>query len=163
MAEFVGSDRGLRRLAVTPIEQGDLEQVPTVRTDAGVEESRAVVVGSPKPYAVVIDEVGGLRGWVGERELRDGGDGAAGVTAGDRARRFDATAEVGDSLRSALAEIVQYDAGWLPVVARGRFLGVLTPTSVYGALRRATPDGGIDGTGDPEDRREGAPPGPVDR
>jgi osmoprotectant transport system ATP-binding protein len=42
-------------------------------------------------------------------------------------------------LRRALAEIVQYDAGWLPVVDGDRYLGVLTPAAVHAALRRSTP------------------------
>src|SRR5207245_7863923 len=33
VADFVGSDRGLKRLSVTPIEPGDLEQPPVVRLD----------------------------------------------------------------------------------------------------------------------------------
>lgn len=138
VAQFVGSDRGLRRLAVTPIEEGDLEHPPTVTHTASLADARAVVARSPEPYAVVVDDRGDLRGWVGERELRDL-DGQAQTAVAARLRRFESTVDVGDSLRRALAEIVQYDAGWLPVVDGDRFLGVLTPTSVYAALRRATP------------------------
>ncbi|MEO7058512.1 MAG: CBS domain-containing protein, partial [Lapillicoccus sp.] len=58
---------------------------------------------------------------------------------GDRLRRFEEVAQVGDTLRRALAEIVQHDAGWLPVVDGDRYLGVLTPSSVHAALRRAIP------------------------
>jgi len=133
VADFVGSDRGLRRLAVTPISAGDLEHPPTVAPTDSLDHARSVLDVAPEPYAVVVDADGTLHGWVGAREAA--GDG----TVADRLRPFDGSAEVGDPLRRALAEIVQHDAGWLPVLDDGRYLGVLTPGSVYTALRRSTP------------------------
>ncbi|MEP6798437.1 MAG: ATP-binding cassette domain-containing protein [Lapillicoccus sp.] len=137
VADFVGSDRGLRRLAVTPIEPEDLERPPTVLPTDTVAQAREVVARADEPFAVVVDEGGMLRGWVGERELHESVGGTAHV--GDRLRRFEEVAQVGDTLRRALAEIVQHDAGWLPVVDGDRYLGVLTPSSVHAALRRAIP------------------------
>ena len=137
VADFVGSDRGLRRLAVTPIEPDDLEHPPTVLPTALLAEAREIVGRAPEPFAVVVDDAGMLRGWVGERELAH--DAAGSTQVQDRLRRFDETIAVGDSLRRALAEIVQYDAGWLPVVDGDSYLGVLTPNSVHAALRRALP------------------------
>ena len=131
VADFVGSDRGLRRLAVTPIEPDDLEHPPTVTPQQPLAQARAVIDRAPEPYAVVVDDEGRLRGWVGVREC------VGERHRGDRMRRFDETVEVGDSLRRALAEIVQHDAGWLPVLdGDERYQGVLTPTSV---LHRAAP------------------------
>jgi osmoprotectant transport system ATP-binding protein len=145
VADFVGADRGLRRLAVTPIEPTDLEHPPTVRPDQPLAEARAAIEHAPEPYAVVVDAGGLLRGWVGLRETTGTG------TVSERLRRFDETADVGDTLRRALAEIVQHDAGWLPVVDGDRYLGVLTPTSVHAALRRTVPqrDGATEGAGAP--------------
>ena len=137
VADFVGSDRGLRRLAVTAIDPDDLEHPPTVAPTDLLAVAHQIVSHAPEPFAVVVDEHGMLRGWVGERELKDDDAGSAHVS--DRLRRFDETIEVGDTLRRALAEIVQHDAGWLPVVEGDRYLGVLTPTSVHAALRRAVP------------------------
>jgi osmoprotectant transport system ATP-binding protein len=136
VAQFVGSDRGLRRLAVTAIEESDLEHPPSLRPTATYAEGRSLVQSSAEPYAVVVDEHGTLRGWVGERELRNGDTPG---TVGERLRRFESTVQVGDSLRRALAEIVQQDAGWLPIVDGDRYLGVLTPMAVYAALRRTAP------------------------
>jgi osmoprotectant transport system ATP-binding protein len=139
VADFVGSDRGLRRLAVTTIEPEDLEHPQTVSPEQPLSEVRALIERSPEPYAVVVDGSGLLRGWVGVRECAGEG------SVADRMRRFDETVDVGDSLRRALAEIVQHDAGWLPVLdADQRYLGVLTPTSVHAALRRHLPDGVAD-------------------
>lgn len=134
VADFVGADRGLRRLAVTPIERDDLVQPPTVGPDDTIAEARQVVQRAPEPYAVVVGADGRLLGWVSERTLR--GDGVV----AQRVHRFDETVSLGDSLRRALAEIVQHDAGWLPVVDDAdRYLGVLTPEAVHAALRRTAP------------------------
>ncbi|GAA4349676.1 ABC transporter ATP-binding protein [Angustibacter luteus] len=151
VADFVGSDRGLRRLAVTPIEPDDLEHPPTVSPQQPLAQARAVIDRAPEPYAVVVDDEGRLRGWVGVRECV--GDG----TVADRMRRFDETVEVGDTLRRALAEIVQHDAGWLPVLdGDERYQGVLTPTSVYTALRRHLPEGAATPEATPEATQETA-------
>ncbi len=135
VADFVGADRGLRRLSVTPIEVTDVEHPETVLMADDAAEAFEVVKASPLGYAVVLDPDGTLRGWVAERHLK--GDG--GATVGERARRFDAVVAVGDPLRTALAEIVQHDAGWLPVLDGERYVGVLTPDSVHAALRRTSP------------------------
>ena len=138
VADFVGADRGLRRLAVTPIDPADLEHPPTVSPSDALTSARSAIERAPEPYAVVVDEAGRLRGWIGLRDTEGAGTGSSG-TVGERLHRFDETADVGDSLRRALAEIVQHDAGWLPVVDDERYLGVLTPTSVHHALRRSLP------------------------
>ena len=137
VADFVGSDRGLRRLAVTRIEAADLEHPPTLFLDDTASAARAAIAGADQPYAVVLDREGNLRGWVADRHLAAPGD----RTIGDVVRRFDDTVDVGDSLRRGLSEIVQHDAGWLPVLDGDRYVGVLTPSSVHAALRRTVPQG----------------------
>jgi osmoprotectant transport system ATP-binding protein len=136
VADFAGSDRGLRRLAVTPVEAQDLAHPATVLVDDDLATARAAIDGAAEPYAVVLDRSGALRGWVSLRHLGHDGPGA---TVGQVARRFDETISVGDSLRKGLAEIVQHDAGWLPVLDGDRYVGVLTPDGVYSALRRTSP------------------------
>ena len=134
VADFVGADRGLRRLAVTPLEEQDLVQPPAVRLHDDVASALREVARAPEPFGVVLDEDGRLQGWVAANVLTGSGTVAA------RLRPFDAGAEIGDSLRTALAELVQHDVGWLPVVdGSGRYLGVLTPEGVYAALRRTAP------------------------
>ena len=135
VADFVGADRGLRRLAVTPVETRDVEHPETVLMGDRVQDAFAAVKASPLGYAVVLEEDGTLRGWVAERHLGEG----EGATVAQRARRFDATVSVGAPLRTALAEIVQHDAGWLPVLDGERYVGVLTPDAVHAALRRTSP------------------------
>ncbi len=45
------------------------------------------------------------------------------------------------TLRTALATMLQHEAGWVAVLDGGAFLGVLTPESLHAALRRS-----VDGT-----------------
>ncbi|HEX9547859.1 MAG TPA: CBS domain-containing protein, partial [Acidimicrobiales bacterium] len=54
-----------------------------------------------------------------------------------RVRPTDPPIPVGSTLRQALSEMLQHDTGWVPVVENGRYVGVLTPESVYAALRRS--------------------------
>ncbi len=147
VADFVGADRGLRRLAVTTIEPQDLEHPPTVLLSDSLEGARACLseagaageVDVFPGYAVVLDADGNLRGWVAERHLAERHLEGSAATVADVVRRFDDTIEVGDSLRKGLSEIVQHDAGWLPVLEGDRYVGVLTPSSVHAALRRTVP------------------------
>ncbi|MFJ9040890.1 ABC transporter ATP-binding protein [Streptomyces sp. NPDC102406] len=137
VADFVGADRGLKRLSVTPIEEGDLEQPPVVHLD------------DPLPtdldarWAVVLDHDNTLHGWISAEHARAAAEkgGARGGTVRDHARRMEAWLPVGASLKQAFATMLQHDAGWIAVIdarSEGRFLGVLTPARLHEALRRST-------------------------
>ncbi len=41
------------------------------------------------------------------------------------------------SLKAAFAEMLQHDAGWVAVLDRDHYLGVLTPEALHAALRRS--------------------------
>src|SRR3712207_1146151 len=82
VADFAGSDRGLRRLSVIPIDVQDLAHPATVLLDDPVDAARAALAGGDLPYAVVLDTEGRLRGWVSLRHLT----GAGGSRVADRAR-----------------------------------------------------------------------------
>jgi osmoprotectant transport system ATP-binding protein len=135
VADFVGADRGLRRLAVIPIEEQDLEHPPTVRLSDPASLASRALDDAPEPYAVVVNDDGDLRGWVSADNLASGTG-----TVADHARRFEETADLGDSLRRGLGELVQHDAGWLPVIDGDRYVGVLTVPAVFAALRRTVPE-----------------------
>ncbi|MBD0742101.1 ABC transporter ATP-binding protein [Streptomyces sp. CBMA152] len=129
VADFVGADRGLKRLSVTPIEEGDLEQPPVVRLDDPLPADLGA------PWAVVLDASGDLHGWISAEATR----GKKG-TVREHARRMEAWLPVGASLKQAFATMLQYDAGWIAVIDNaetGRFLGVLTPARLHEALRRS--------------------------
>jgi osmoprotectant transport system ATP-binding protein len=82
-------------------------------------------------WAVVVDSNGTLRGWIGRGDTNDDG------VVGRRLHRMEAWVPVDASLKQAFSEMLQHDAGWVAVLDGERFLGVLTPDSLHGALRRS--------------------------
>ncbi|MFE3250452.1 ABC transporter ATP-binding protein [Streptomyces sp. NPDC059209] len=134
VAEFVGADRGLKRLSVTTIEPADLEQPPVARLDEPAANAARRLREEGARWAVVLNGGGELHGWVSARALEDtNGYG----TVGDTARRMEARVPVGAPLKQAFGEMLQHDAGWVAVVDGARFAGVLTPAKLHEALRRS--------------------------
>ncbi|MDH6213752.1 ABC transporter ATP-binding protein [Streptomyces pseudovenezuelae] len=131
VAEFVGADRGLKRLSVTAIEAEDLEQPPVARLDEPAGQAADRLRADGARWAVVLDTYGDLHGWVGIEDLDSDG------TVGDRARRMNAWVPVGAPLKQAFGVMLQHDAGWVAVLDEARFLGVLTPAKLHEALRRS--------------------------
>ncbi len=134
VADFVGSDRGLKRLSVTPITADDLETPPVVGIDDTLAEARRRLGAEAARWAVVLDTEGALHGWIG----RDRSEGEGFVR--DRARRMDAWVPVDATLKTAFGEMLTRDAGWIAVLDRDRYVGVLTPESLHAALRRSIAD-----------------------
>jgi osmoprotectant transport system ATP-binding protein len=130
VTEFVGAERGLRRLAVTPVEASDLERPPIVQVNDRLAEAGAVLTARSARWAVVLDGQQ-LRGWVARNQCR-----GEGVVA-DRAQRMNAWVPAGAPLKDALSTMLRYDAGWVAVLDGDRFLGVLTPATLHEALRRS--------------------------
>jgi osmoprotectant transport system ATP-binding protein len=131
VADFVGADRGVRRLAVVRIEVEDLAEPPVVSPAATMEEARSVGTGTAARTAVVVDDQGGLIGWVALERNMDGPVGA-------HVQKFAAQVPLGTNLRTALGEMLQHDVRWIPVVDDAdRYLGVLTPNRLHAAMRRS--------------------------
>ncbi|MFJ4466537.1 ABC transporter ATP-binding protein [Streptomyces sp. NPDC089424] len=131
VAEFVGADRGLKRLSVTAIERGDLEQPPVARLDEPSDGAARRLRAQGARWAVVLDARGDLHGWVGLDEL------GTSASVGDLAHRMNAWVPVGAPLKQAFGVMLQHDAGWVAVLEGSRFLGVLTPAKLHEALRRS--------------------------
>jgi len=133
VADFVGAERGLRRLAVTGISSEDIEKQPVVALDDSLDDARRSLAAVHARWAVVLDPAESLHGWVALPEL----DGTGRVA--DRARRFGAHVYADSTLKAAMSEMLQHDAGWIAVLEPGsdRYLGVLTPSSLHAALRRS--------------------------
>ena len=132
VADFVGADRGLKRLSVTPVIESDLEQPVVVRLDETLAEAGELLRRSGERWAVVLDADGMLRGWIGTDMTSGEG------LVSDRARRMEATVALGDPLKDAFGEMLQHDAGWIAVEGPDdRYLGVLTPGRLHEALRRS--------------------------
>jgi osmoprotectant transport system ATP-binding protein len=131
VADFVGSDRGLRRLTVTSVHVTDLDRPPVVHeNDRLVDATRAMDLDGSR-WAVVVDADDSLRGWISREETSGEG------TVADRRHRMEAWVPLNATLKQAFSEMLQHDAGWVAVLDGNRFIGVLTPDSLHGALRRS--------------------------
>jgi osmoprotectant transport system ATP-binding protein len=164
VADFVGADRGLKRLSVTPIERGDLEEPPVVHLDDPLDKARSRMRGQGARWAVVLDDADELHGWLAAEAVdtppktgagtgasagagagagRDAGSGDSADAAGpptvaDHARRMEAWLPLGSPLKQAFSSMLQHDAGWIAVLDDAdRFVGVLTPGRLHEALRRS--------------------------
>jgi osmoprotectant transport system ATP-binding protein len=136
VADFVGADRGLKRLSVTPIEEGDLDHPPVVHLDDSLARATERLRAEGARWAVVLDGEHNLHGWI----AADGSTTGTKDTVRAHARRMEAWLPVGAPLKQAFATMLQHDAGWIAVIDResnGRFLGVLTPARLHEALRRS--------------------------
>jgi osmoprotectant transport system ATP-binding protein len=130
VADFVGADRGLKRLAVTRIDPADLEHPLELPPDMSLAEARKELVNRGQRWAVVVDGQDRLFGWLGTELEGDG-------TAGERAERLPAWVPVDADLKHAFSEMLQHDAGWVAVLDGDRYLGVMTPEALHAALRRS--------------------------
>jgi osmoprotectant transport system ATP-binding protein len=130
VADFVGADRGLKRLAVTPIQARDLEHPPVVHLEDAATDAADSLRRAGARWGVVLDDQDGLHGWVSVDRLTSG-------LVSDHARRMAAWVPVDAPLKTAFAEMLQQDAGWVAVLDGNTFLGVLTPVTLHEALRRS--------------------------
>jgi osmoprotectant transport system ATP-binding protein len=129
--DFVGRDRALKRLRVTPIEIECLEHPPTVAPDATLADARVAIAKWDAGWVAVVDERGELRGYVDDAHAT--GEGA--VT--DRLQRVETWVPVEQDLQDVLATMLLTREGWVSVLDGVRFVGVLTPEAVYRTLRRS--------------------------
>jgi osmoprotectant transport system ATP-binding protein len=131
VADFVGADRGLKRLAVTGIDVADLEHPPVVKADDDLADARAAMERADARWAVVLDGAGNLNGWISAERATGSG------TVHGAGKRMEAWVPADASLKSAFSTMLQMEAGWVAVLDGDRFLGVLTPESLHAALRRS--------------------------
>jgi osmoprotectant transport system ATP-binding protein len=131
VADFVGADRGQKRLSVIPVDVATLDKAVTVSPDTPLSEARRALDGASAAWAAVVDVDGRLVG-----ELRRADAGGEGV-ASDRCVPVAARVGRGASLKDVSSALLLGDAGWVAVVDGERLLGVYTPESLYGAARRS--------------------------
>ncbi len=129
--DFVGHDRALKRLRVTPIEVECLEHPPTVPPDATLADARAAIAKWDAGWVAVVDADGGLRGYVDDEKAAGEG------TVGDRLQRVETWVPVEHDLQDVLSTMLLTREGWVSVLDGDRFVGVLTPEAVYQTLRRS--------------------------
>ncbi|MEZ0236081.1 MAG: ABC transporter ATP-binding protein [Actinomycetota bacterium] len=119
--EFVGAERGLKRLALIKVDDIQVDPGPVVAPGAGADEARRAIDAAGFGWVSVVDE-GELLGWVDHQALQGC------VMAGEATpRRFSAYVTGRDSLRQALDSIVTSRTAVAVVVTEGQhYRGVLT-------------------------------------
>jgi osmoprotectant transport system ATP-binding protein len=131
VAEFVGEDRGVKRLAVVDVKEDDLVNPPICRPSQSMADVAEMVHGTAQDWAITLSD-GVAQGWVKPEPPYEG-------TVGEHLRPFPARIPLGTSLRVALAELLQHDAPAIPVFNGNRYLGMLTFERLHAAMRRSLP------------------------
>jgi osmoprotectant transport system ATP-binding protein len=130
VAQFVGADRALKRLALQRVRDVDLWRAALVRAGEDLAAVRARVEDSDLDIALVVDDRGRPVRWLSERDLR--GDG---VPPGSGAGEPPLTVELDDVLRDALGRLLSAESQYAPVLdARGTTVGVLSMEAIGHAL-----------------------------
>ena len=129
VASFVGGDRAIKQLRVTPIDREHLSQLPTVTPNTPLSRARELCERAGIPSVPVVDDDNVLRGRV--RAVDAQGEG----TAADRMVRVEAWVDIQDSLEVALARTLLTEDGWVAVLDGAAFLGVVTPEAIHRSLR----------------------------
>jgi osmoprotectant transport system ATP-binding protein len=119
--EFVGAERGLKRLALMKVGDIEVERGPVVTSSTGADDARRAIDAGGFDWVSIVDG-DELLGWVDRRAL-EGCDRAGDATP----RRFSAYVTARDSLRQALDSIVTSRTAVAVVVTEGQhYRGILT-------------------------------------
>ena len=122
IADFVGSDRTLKRLRLVKV--GDVLQVasPRVSDHERVEQAVALMNEHREEFMVIVDAEGRPRGYVDLDVIRD----RSGPVA-EHCAPLPATVRVEEDLRAAVSTMFMHDVHWLACVdSSGAFAGFIT-------------------------------------
>jgi osmoprotectant transport system ATP-binding protein len=139
VADFVGADRGLKRLSLTNVGDLALQRVETARVGDAAGEARARLVADPFPYLLLLDEADRPIGWINQHHIPEAGELAASL-----AIPMSPLLDRRTTLKDALSMMLDADVQTGIVVDRtGSFRGVLTVEAIAGALRPGADPGGL--------------------
>ena len=121
--DFVGADRALKRLALMRVADIDLWEAPLAHVGQATAEVRAKLAAPDVevPYPLLVDAERRPLGWLSERDL------TANVVPSRPDSPPGPVLELEDVMRDALADLLQGEAQYAPVVDhQGRIAGVLS-------------------------------------
>ncbi len=119
--DFVGADRALKRLALMRVADIDLWEAPLAHIGQSTGEVHAKLPGAEVPFALVIDPERRPVGWLSDEDLQRDTVPAKPNTSPDPVLELD------DVMRDALADLLQAETRYAPVVdGHGRLAGVLS-------------------------------------
>jgi osmoprotectant transport system ATP-binding protein len=119
--DFVGADRALKRLALMRVRDIDLWEAPLAFPGQAMGEVRLKLHRAEVPHPLLVDSRRRPLGWLSERDL-------AGDVVPERPDSSpDPVLELEDVMRDALADLLQSESRYAPVVdAEGAIAGVLS-------------------------------------
>ncbi len=118
--DFLGEERGLKRLSLIPVKEVTADRGPVVTVGTNATDAREVARSQGADWVVIVGDDDTLRGWSWTDELADPVD-------GDAAKPFVTQVEAQDSLRTALDALVSSWTGVAVRVSGGdRYEGLLT-------------------------------------
>lgn len=120
VADFVGTDRGVRRLAVTPLRATALSRPATVRAGDRPSYASARLSSVGARWAIVLDTSNSAIGWVRAEDLTAG---AARETLEPLSRALPGTASLDEPTLDVLARVLLVAEGWVAVHDGGRYVG----------------------------------------
>jgi len=122
--DFLGDDRGLKRLSLIRIHEAELEPGPVTSPNTSIEEARRIMDRYRVDW-IGVGESGRLDGWVPAAEL-DGHSTLEGLPL----RRFRARLGLDSSLLDALDTVVSSRTSVAAVYDGDRYLGMLTAATI---------------------------------
>ncbi|HEY3434584.1 MAG TPA: ATP-binding cassette domain-containing protein [Solirubrobacterales bacterium] len=133
--DFVGADRALKRLALMRVRDINLWEAPLAHVGQASAEVRAKLAAADVevPYPLLVDSERRPLGWLSERDL------AAEIVPGRPDSPLGPVLELDDVMRDALADLLQGEIQYAPVVDhQRRIVGVLSVEIISEFL--ASPD-----------------------
>jgi osmoprotectant transport system ATP-binding protein len=128
--DFVGPERGLKRLALIPVRDMEVEGGPVVSSATAAEDARRLMKETGFGWVAVVDD-GAIGGWV-DGSMLEGVDRVGAASP----RKFGAYVTVDDPLRQALDSIVTSRTNVAVAAdADDRYLGILTLERISREIR----------------------------
>ena len=127
VVDFLGAERGLKRLALIPVSEVKADPGPVVSSTDDGARATSVAQGAGTDWVVVVDD-GILQGWVPVDEV-------SGTVGNASPRPFATTVNATDSLRAALDAMITSQTGVAVRLSEGRrYEGILTPELLSGEI-----------------------------
>jgi len=135
VVEFLGAERGLKRLSLIPVSEAKLDPGPVVASSSSTSDARAVLDRERSDWVVVVDD-GRLLGWVGEADLGPG----TGRVGDAPVRPFAIRLRRQATLREALDTLISSPNRVAVVVDDDdRYLGLLDVTRIGDEIETVDP------------------------
>jgi osmoprotectant transport system ATP-binding protein len=126
VADFVGTDRTLKRLRLIRVGDALEPRAPTLVDNDPVERARELMREHQQKIMVVVDAVGRPQGYL-DRDVVASRSG----TAADHRAALPATVRVEDDLRTAVSRMFMHDVRWMACVDReGVFAGFVSQRGI---------------------------------